>query len=433
MISAASSDVISTAHNTEPAPSSWVAAAVKYNVEFTGLAAETDCVRVDYTDRTTGAVESVRARYVLGCDGATSLVRGSIEATMRDMKFEQRWLVVDVAVTRPVPLPDVGIGVCDPTRAGIYIRIGKSRYRWEFRLSDGESDEDNRDNRRRLLALMAPWTTGVPVDALEFVRVAEYIFRAQVADRWRKDRVFILGDAARLTPPFLGQGMCAGLRDAANLAWKLAGVLTGDLPEPVLDTYEVERKPHAQAMIRRGKVIGMALTEGGELGNILRRLIMPHLHRLPGVADMATDSETPPLHRSGMVVRRPRPLPDLAGRLVPNVLVDDDLRFDDVAGGRFAIITVTEPTPAQRQQIERRGAVIVIACAAGELHRWLRRGRTRAVLVRPDGTVGRTGRALTVLVEALPPFGSHRALPTRLTNTVTIPHSGPHRPSGSAG
>jgi 3-(3-hydroxy-phenyl)propionate hydroxylase len=115
------------------------------------------------------------------------------------------------------------------------------------------------------------------------------------------------------------------------------------------------------------------------------------------------------------------------------VLVDDDLRFDDVAGGRFAIITVTEPTPAQRQQIERRGAVIVIACAAGELHRWLRRGRTKAVLVRPDGTVGRTGRDLTVLVEALPPFGSHRALPTRLTNTVTIPHSGPHRPSGSAG
>ena len=170
------------------------------------------------------------------------------------------------------------------------------------------------------------------------MRVAEYTFRAQLADRWRDRRVFLLGDAAHLTPPFIGQGMGAGLRDAANLAWKLAGVLDGDpARDAVLDTYQAERKPHARALIRLAKLVGTAMTEGGELGNLLRRLVAPRLHLAARrLTDHVLNSETPPL-------RRPR-----AGACGPGCAArwpagsartpcsEDGRRFDDVAAGRFA-------------------------------------------------------------------------------------------------
>src|SRR6185369_13493945 len=112
----------------------------------------------------------------------------------------------------------------------------------------GETADDYR-RIEQILPLLAPWTGAIAADRLELMRVTDYTFRAQVAERWRDRRVFLLGDAAHLTPPFIGQGMGAGLRDAMNVAWKLAGVLDGTLPETVLDTYEIERKHHARAMI----------------------------------------------------------------------------------------------------------------------------------------------------------------------------------------
>ena len=148
------------------------------------------------------------------------------------------------------------------------------------------------------------------------MRVAEYHFRAQLADRWRDRNVFLLGDAAHLTPPFIGQGLGAGVRDSMNLSWKIAGVLCGDLPESVLDTYEVERKPHARALIRLAKLVGVAMTQGGRAGDLLRKAIAPRLHRMPGLRDRLLDGETPPLRRSALVdgTRTPQ---SLNGRLCP--------------------------------------------------------------------------------------------------------------------
>ena len=117
--------------------------------------------------------------------------------------------------------------------------------------------------------------------------------------------MFILGDAAHLTPPFIGQGMGAGLRDATNLAWKLAGVVNGWLPESVLDTYEQERMPHARYMIRFALAVGTAMTAGGEVGNLLRRVVVPRLHLIPGVRKKIVDSTTPALHSSALVSKSP--------------------------------------------------------------------------------------------------------------------------------
>ena len=277
------------------------------NVEVSDVAQDgQDRVRVDFTDRLTGEHESVLATYVLGCDGANSVVRTAIGATMEDLEFEQRWLVVDVASTVELDQWEGVHQVCDPERAATYMRIGETRYRWEFRLLDGETAADF-ESIEAVQPLIGPWVEGIPCDQLELVRVAEYHFRAQLADRWRDHNVFLLGDAAHLTPPFIGQGLCAGVRDSMNLSWKIAGVLSGDLPDSVLDTYEVERKPHARAMIRLARLMGLSMTHGGRAGDVLRKLVAPRLHWIPGLRDRLLDSETPPLHKSALVERRRRP------------------------------------------------------------------------------------------------------------------------------
>ncbi|PND51561.1 MULTISPECIES: bifunctional 3-(3-hydroxy-phenyl)propionate/3-hydroxycinnamic acid hydroxylase [Rhodococcus] len=388
-------------------------ASLRGDIEVTGLAHDkTGGIRVDFTDRSTGVHESVRTRYVLGCDGANSMVREQIQATMRDLKFEQRWLVVDVATTADLGEWEGVHQVCDPVRAATYMRIGKTRYRWEFRLKPGESAEDYRE-MARLHPLISPWTRNTPAEDLELVRLAEYTFRARVADRWRDRHVFLLGDAAHLTPPFIGQGMGAGMRDAMNLAWKLAGVLRGDLPESALDTYEIERKPHARALIRRAKFVGMAMTEGGELGNLIRRVALPLLHRVPGLSDKIMDNETPALRRSSLI-ERSRLRRSRAGRLIPNPVLDEGRRFAEVVAGRFAVVTSVSPTTEQRTAIEQRGGTVLLARPDTDLHRWLRRGRARAVIVRPDGTVLRSGNELSALCAALPRFHTDHS-PTILT------------------
>ncbi|NGP05028.1 bifunctional 3-(3-hydroxy-phenyl)propionate/3-hydroxycinnamic acid hydroxylase [Rhodococcus sp. 14C212] len=388
-------------------------ASLRGDVEVTGLADDTAAgIRVDFTGRRTGVHESVRAGYVLGCDGANSLIRGQIQATMRDLKFEQRWLVVDVATTADLGEWEGVHQVCDPVRAATYMRIGKTRYRWEFRLNPGENAEDYRE-MARLHPLISPWARNTPAEDLELIRLAEYTFRARIADRWRDRRVFLLGDAAHLTPPFIGQGMGAGMRDAMNLAWKLAGVLRGDLPESALDTYEIERKPHALALIRRAKFVGMAMTEGGELGNLIRRVALPLLHRVPGLSDRIMDNETPALHRSSLI-ERSRLRRSRAGRLIPNPVLEEGRRFAEVAAGRFVVVTSVSPTPKQRTAIEQRCGTVLLARPDTDLHRWLRRGHARAAIVRPDGTVLRSGSELSALCAALPRFHTDHS-PTFLT------------------
>ena len=198
-------------------------------------------MRVSFLDRVRGGEQSVQASYVLGCDGANSLTRASIGAHMYGLPFTQDWLVIDVNTDVDLDQWEGCHQLCNPERGGTYMRVSETRYRWEFQLVDGETVADYQ-TLAAVEPLIRPWLGDTPADALELVRVTAYTFRAQVASRWRDRNVFLLGDAAHLTPPFVGQGMAAGLRDALNLTWKLVGVLDGTLPESVLDTYEQERK-----------------------------------------------------------------------------------------------------------------------------------------------------------------------------------------------
>jgi len=373
------------------------------NVEVTDVAQDGQGrVRVDFTDRLTGEHESVLATYVLGCDGANSVVRTAIGSTMEDLEFEQRWLVIDVDSTVELDQWEGVHQVCDPQRAATYMRIGDTRYRWEFRLLEGETAADF-ESIEALQPLIGPWVEGITCDRLDLVRVAEYHFRAQLADRWRNRNVLLLGDAAHLTPPFIGQGLCAGVRDSMNLSWKVAGVISGDLPESVLDTYEAERKPHARAMIRLAKLIGVSMTQGGRAGDMLRKAVAPRLHWIPRLRDRLLDGETPPLHPSALVQRRRRRT-SLHGRLCPNALLADGTRYDDATRGGFVLVTRVPLSPQQRAVLDGRGTEVLEVESGSPLSAWLTGGRAVAALVRPDFTVMRAGRDVAEVCAAAPTF-----------------------------
>ena len=376
-------------------------ATLRGDAEVTGITESGDSIRIAFRDRRDGTEHTVDADYLLGCDGANSITRAHIGSPMRDLNFEQRWLVVDVNTSADLGQWQGVHQLCDSRRAGTYMRIGDTRYRWEFRLLPGEKAGDF-DSVAALRPLIAPWTAGVDDAQLEIVRVAEYTFRAQIAESWRRGNVFLVGDACHLTPPFIGQGMCAGVRDAMNLSWKLAGVINGRLDRSALDTYEQERKPHVRAMIGLALAVGRAMTSGGRLGDALRRRIVPRMHLLPGLRAKVLDSATPALSPTALVSPSP-----LAGTLCPNAVLGADAdpgpprRLDSVLGDWFAVVTAAALSAEEWDAAQRRGVSVHLAEPGGDVAAWLRDGGVEAVLVRPDHTVMRGGSAREVCA-ALP-------------------------------
>lgn len=364
-------------------------------VDVTAVTAATDGgAAIDFTDLATGHEDRVTARYVLGCDGANSIVRRAIGSDYEDLRFEQRWLVIDINTDASLRQWEGVHQVCDSRRAATYMRVGDRRYRWEFQLLENETAADF-TTIADVSTLIAPWTSETELSQLVLIRVAEYTFRAMLADRWQKDGIFILGDAAHLTPPFIGQGMGAGLRDALNLSWKLGGVIQHQVDASVLETYEVERKPHARSAIGLAKLTGTLMTAGGRIGDSLRGVLTSWAVRLPRIASRMADSETPPLPRSSWVLRRRGDR--LAGRLCPRNHDESGSRVP--APQRFTLVTAVLPTSAQRRELEARGCHIARAKPGSALADWLQAGRASAALVRPDGTTLRSDRNPTAIVD----------------------------------
>ena len=360
---------------------------VQRGLEVTALAQDDGGVTLTARPRDGGEDRSVRATAVLGCDGAHSTVRELIGATMRDLGPADRWLVLDVLSAVELPVWPGAHQVCDARRPATFMPVTGDRYRWERRLGAGETVADA-TTPARLAALLAPVDPG----AVEIVRAVEYTFRAQVADRWRDGRVLLAGDAAHLSPPFVGQGLGLGLRDVHQLAWKLAdvvaGVVSGAAADDLLDTYQAEREPHARALIRVARLLGQLMTGGGRTGNAVRRAGLAVLRRIPAVATLATDSRTPPLGRGPLVQRRGRAGRRLAGTLVPQpeVLVGGRrCRLDDVLGEGAAEI--------RADLLVRRadGTEVRVEDPSGRLRRWL--GAASSVQIRPDRIVRSVGRS----------------------------------------
>lgn len=356
---------------------------------------------VHFDDLESGNRQAIEADHVLGCDGANSVIRAAMGSRMIRLGFEQRWLVVDVETDADLRQWDGVHQVCDRRRAATFMRVGQRRYRWEFRLLDGERLCDF-ESMRDIHRLIAPWTRGTALEQLRLVRTADYVFRAQVADRWRRGGVFLLGDAAHLTPPFIGQGMGAGLRDANNLAWKLAGVIRGTLEPSALDSYELERKPHARTMITTAIGIGLAMTGGGAVGEALRGVVFPQAHLVPGLRRLIVESVSPRLRRSALLARRRASRPSaLVGTLAPNALLGTGERLDNVADG-YTLVTRRAPSRSLEAELARRRIVTVAVTDDEPLGAWLRRSGALAAVVRPDFTVAIAGSDPERMMARLP-------------------------------
>jgi 2-polyprenyl-6-methoxyphenol hydroxylase-like FAD-dependent oxidoreductase len=199
---------------------------------------------------------TVRATFVVGCDGANSTVRSLLGLPVHDLGFFYDWLIVDVILDEPRVYDPLNLQVCDPARPTTAVSGGPGRRRWEFMKLPGESLEELNDERRAW-ELLAPWDVHPGNARLE--RHAVYTFQARYAEQWRSGRIFLAGDAAHQMPPFAGQGLCAGVRDAGNLAWKLDLVLAGQASEALLDAYQQERLAHARGVIEFSMELGKVI------------------------------------------------------------------------------------------------------------------------------------------------------------------------------
>jgi len=334
----------------------------------------------------------VRARWLVGADGANSVVRDASGITRRDLGFQERWLVVDAEPADMGVLAHLPIACqwCDPARPTTQMQSGPRHRRWEFMLLPHEQRSDFEDTDR-VWSLLAPWYT--PQDG-PLTRSTVYEFRSMLANEMRKGHVLLVGDSAHLTPPFLGQGLCSGLRDAANLAWKLDLVLRGVTSKQLLDTIDPERQPHNEAVIRLAIELGKVLCEldpraAAERDAMLRAAAPPPPLALPpltgGLLHRRSDGGLDPLAGAlsvqGVVARAGREgrFDDVVGGGVQLIVADGD-PLDGVDTGTRALLDTLDASIASLSSDAPYG----VEDRDGRLTDWLAGHGAHAVLVRPD-------------------------------------------------
>ena len=382
---------------------------VLLGTELIALTQSADAVTLQLRDDT-GAGRTVTARYVIGCDGASSAVRNITGMSYDDLGFDEPWLVVDVLVNDDsiASLPQVSIQYCEPARPSTYLIGPGNHRRWEIMLLPGE-DPAVMASAAQVWRLLSRWIT--PGDATLW-RMAAYRFHALVAREWRRDRVFIAGDAAHQQPPFTGQGMCQGVRDVANLCWKLQLALRGRAGERLLDTYATERATHVRRYTTLIKDIGRLICERdpdaarardrrllAEAGGVVQT--MPRQQLIPPLTSgfIARDAHG----ANGTMFPQPRVRDGNTLALAPATVL-----LDSKSGTGFRIAVHGDfPLGALRRHdlITRLGATVVRFAAAaaadagasphgytvtecdGLVARWFEQHQCGAAVVRPDNIV----------------------------------------------
>ena len=346
--------------------------------EAKNLSEEDSAVSITATkgDETVG----LHGSYLVGCDGASSSVRKSLGIELTDLGYDQDWLVVDIETKPGHTLGLDTLQVCDPDRISTYVCTKDPYRRWEFRLNPGETWEAMLEPTM-IESLVSAWT---PPNTYSIRRAAMYTFHAANASTWSKGRVFIAGDAAHQTPPFLGQGMNTGMRDAINLAWKLPLVLSGQVGEKLLNSYESERKAHAHDLVEWAVSIGklmehLAAVEAAQRANE-EPPSMPEALRASGYGQ---GRENPAL-RDGVIFSEQVSADGITGTPYNQPTVryqGQQQRLDDVLGAGFSIVSKVDFSHALIERLDIR------VVDHGELE--ILQGRLSgddfdAVVVRPD-------------------------------------------------
>lgn len=350
-----------------------------------GTAVEAVHDRGDHVDVQFADGTNTTAAYVVACDGARSTVRKQLGITMHDLQFEEPWLVLDLVLDDPANRPSaLTLQVCDPARPTTLVPMPEPRFRFEFMLLPGE-DPEVIAKPQQVRSMLSAW---MDPDAAHVERAAVYTFHGLIANEWRRGRVLLAGDAAHQTPPFLGQGMCSGVRDAANLAWKLRRVLDGSSPDALLDTYQVERGPQVQQIIQLAVDFGRIICTTDHTVAAERDAGMLASRAAGG--GRAGAAAMPPLP--------PGPLVGAGGGAQLHQVAIDGNRLDDLVGDRFALV-VRRPELLHDDAAVRwlaTGAVSFDAVSAPAVTESLDAANADALVVRPD-------RYLLAAGDALPP------------------------------
>ncbi|WNE94009.1 bifunctional 3-(3-hydroxy-phenyl)propionate/3-hydroxycinnamic acid hydroxylase [Streptomyces luomodiensis] len=325
-------------------------------------------VRLTLLDRSTGAETTLTAGYAVGSDGANSFVRQAMNAEVEDLHGTQRSLIIDVhPFEHPAQLPaDSGFILCRGKRPVTYLPIFPPMLRFEFMLLD-EDDAAQLEQPRSVYGLLGRW---LEPGSYRIMRTDTYQWHARLVHGWRSGRLLLAGDAAHQMPPMLGQGMCSGMRDAANLAWKLAAVVKGESPSALLDTYESERAPHVRPYIE----------ESARQSNLIEALGTGAVPEPNGT--QTVKRFRPPL-APGLVAQ-----PGAAtGQLSPQPRGVNGERLDDVSGYGFTVVGSPEVTSAVSEEVRQmwhRLGVVVVPETGPAVDRWLAAHSAAAAIIRPD-------------------------------------------------
>ena len=380
----------------------------EFGVELIGLNATPDSVTARLSDAS-ARTRDVRCRYLIGCDGASSSVRSYAGIGLDDLGFDQPWLVVDVLANERglARLPAVSTQYCEPARPTTYVVCTGLHRRWEFQLLPGE-DPRAMTTPDRVWSLLQRWIA--PSEG-ELWRSASYRFHALVANGWRRGRVFVAGDAAHQQPPFLGQGFCQGVRDVANLAWKLDRLVNAKSEDGLLDTYGTERTGHVRrlhAVIKGiGEIVGerdvararardarLVAETGGTVRSVPRQNLQPALEAgclgtRPGSARGTLFPQPVVQHGSGSVL-----LDDLTGAVGRCVL---DRTFPTVSAALRRRLAALDLIVVRLIGEANGGAPegdndLAVREADQVLATWFRTHECAAAIVRPDHYVFATVR-----------------------------------------
>ncbi|WP_078916715.1 bifunctional 3-(3-hydroxy-phenyl)propionate/3-hydroxycinnamic acid hydroxylase [Streptomyces viridochromogenes] len=382
----------------------------------TAVAVRDDGEQVTLTARTAdGAERTLTASWLVGCDGANSFVRDAMGVGVTDLGFSFDWLLCDVLMDEPRVFTPANTQICDPARPTTAVGSGPGRRRWEFMRLPHETraELDTTETAWRLLERV-----DVNPQNATLARHAVYTFGAALADRWRNGRLLLAGDAAHSMPPFAGAGMCSGIRDALNLAWKLDLVLKGRCEPDLLDTYDVERRSHVRRTVEMSVQLGkiICVTDAEEAARRDAALTSGRTPDRPVVHALRDGF----LHRTvGMVAAPPTGSLIPQGRVTRNGVTG---LFDETVGTGFVLLGTEDParalTDGQRALLDGLGTHMVHLVPAGDPDPspgatvdlddvylpFCASARARFVLVRPDYHifgVARGTRELGQLLEQL--------------------------------
>ncbi|MFJ8113698.1 bifunctional 3-(3-hydroxy-phenyl)propionate/3-hydroxycinnamic acid hydroxylase [Streptomyces sp. NPDC096132] len=366
--------------------------------ECVRLRQDADGVELTLVGTADDSVRRLHAKYVIAADGGSSLTRAQLNVGYEGRTYEDRWVVIDTKMLKPWPDHDRLRFRCDPARPAVDCPTPLGHHRWEFPILPGD-DEKHLTTDDAIHAMVSKY--GIGRDQIEILRATVYSHHVRFAARFRVGRVFLAGDAAHAMPPWIGQGMAAGVRDAANLCWKLAAVLRGELPETLLDSYEAERKPHVREVTRRAVFTGKIITERRLPVARVRDTTLHAVRRMSALSGRLVDAHWIPVARyaKGFLAH---PRTKASGHQIPQPWVTGTdggrIRLDDVLGGRWLLLHGGRiaPQPAwDRSEVPSltvlpagsRPAEGAVVDSDGVLLAWMAQHRVATLALRPDAYV----------------------------------------------